>query len=71
MEEPLVGIISEVEQKKHKLRVLQVERGVCPSQFRACAPLNRITADSQASDEVSYRCDDLKTGRVIVYRAGV
>ena len=33
--------------------------------------IKRVTADSQASDEVSYRCDDLKTGKVIVYRAGV
>lgn len=28
VEEPLVGIVSESEAKKHKLRVLQVERGV-------------------------------------------
>lgn len=28
VEEPLVGIVSESETKKHKLRVLQVERGV-------------------------------------------
>jgi hypothetical protein len=42
----LVGIVSESETKKHKLRVLQVERGV--------------------PEEVSYRCDDLKSGRVVV-----
>jgi hypothetical protein len=46
VEEPLVGIVSESETKKHKLRVLQVERGV--------------------PEEVSYRCDDLKSGRVVV-----
>ena len=38
--------MSESETKKHKLRVLQVERGV--------------------PEEVSYRCDDLKSGRVVV-----
>jgi hypothetical protein len=42
----LVGIVSESETKKHKLRILQVERGV--------------------PEEVSYRCDDLKSGRVVV-----
>lgn len=46
VEEPLVGIVSESETKKHKLRVLQVERGV--------------------PEEVSYRCDDIKSGRVVV-----
>lgn len=32
VEDPLVGVIAESEQKKHKLRVMQVERGVscCP-----------------------------------------
>jgi hypothetical protein len=28
VEDPLVGVIAESEQKKHKLRVMQVERGV-------------------------------------------
>lgn len=46
VEEPLVGVISEFEDRKHKLRVLQVERGV--------------------PDEVSYRCEDLKGGKVVV-----
>lgn len=46
VEEPLLGIVSESETKKHKLRVLQVERGT--------------------PEEVSYRCDDLKSGRVVV-----
>ncbi|KIR75574.1 myosin I binding protein [Cryptococcus deuterogattii CA1014] len=51
VEEPLVGVISEFEDRKHKLRVLQVERGV--------------------PDEVSYRCEDLKGGKVVVFRAGM
>lgn len=46
VEEPLVGVISEFEDRKHKLRVLQVERGV--------------------PDEVSYRCEDLKGGKIVV-----
>lgn len=46
MEEPLVGVVSEFEDRKHKVRVLQVERGV--------------------PDEVSYRCEDLKSGKVVV-----
>jgi len=47
VEEPLLGIVVEFEQKgKHKVRVLQVERGV--------------------PEEVSYRLDDLKSGRVVV-----
>jgi hypothetical protein len=46
VEEPLVGIVVEFEQKnKHKLKVLQVERGV--------------------PEEVSYRLDDLKSGRAV------
>ncbi|GFZ45131.1 hypothetical protein JCM24511_02857 [Saitozyma sp. JCM 24511] len=51
VEDPLVGVVIESEAKKHKLRVLQVERGV--------------------PEEVSYRCDDLKSGRVVVYRPGI
>lgn len=53
VQEPLVGIvIGEFEVKnKHKLRVLQVERGV--------------------PEEVSYRFDDLKSGKVVVYRPGL
>ncbi|KAI9634950.1 uncharacterized protein MKK02DRAFT_37826 [Dioszegia hungarica] len=51
VEDPLVGVIAESEQKKHKLRVMQVERGV--------------------SEEVSYRCDDLKSGRIVVFRPGM
>jgi hypothetical protein len=47
--DPLLGIVGEIDPKKKKLRVLQVERG--------------------APDEVSYRLDDLKSGRVVVYRA--
>lgn len=47
VEEPLLGIVVEYEQKnKHKIRVLQVERGV--------------------PEEVSYRLDDLKSGKVVV-----
>lgn len=46
VEEPLVGIVGEFEDRKHKVRVLQVERGV--------------------PDEVSYRCEDLKGGKVVV-----
>lgn len=42
-----MGIVVEFDQKnKHKMRVLQVERGVL--------------------EEVSYRFDDLKSGRVLV-----
>ena len=61
VEEPLVGVIAEAEQKKHKLRVLQVERGVSRAKMELM----------QVADEVSYRCDDLKSGRVIVHRAGI
>jgi len=47
VEEPLVGIVAEFDNKnKHKMRVLQVERGV--------------------PEEVSYRLDDLKSGKVLV-----
>jgi len=50
VEEPLLGIVVDFEVKnKHKVKVLQVERGV--------------------PEEVSYRLDDLKTGRVAVSRA--
>jgi len=48
VQDPLLGIIAEVDQKKRKIRVLQVERG--------------------HPDEVSYRLDDLKSGRVMVSR---
>ncbi|WVW84772.1 hypothetical protein I302_106807 [Kwoniella bestiolae CBS 10118] len=51
VEEPLIGIVAEFEERKHKLRVLQVERGV--------------------PEEVSYRCEDLKSGKIIVYRPGL
>nr|XP_018262261.1 uncharacterized protein I303_05277 [Kwoniella dejecticola CBS 10117]OBR84419.1 hypothetical protein I303_05277 [Kwoniella dejecticola CBS 10117] len=51
VQEPLVGVVAEFEDRKHKLRVLQVERGV--------------------SEEVSYRCEDLKSGKIIVYRPGL
>ncbi|ODO05204.1 hypothetical protein L198_01893 [Cryptococcus wingfieldii CBS 7118] len=46
VEEPLVGVVAEFEERKHKLRVLQVERGV--------------------AEEVSYRSEDLKSGRILV-----
>nr|ODN99813.1 hypothetical protein L204_02253 [Cryptococcus depauperatus CBS 7855] len=51
VEDPLVGVVSDFEERKHKLRVLQVERGI--------------------PDEVSYRCEDLKSGKVIVCRLGL
>nr|ODN93909.1 hypothetical protein L203_00077 [Cryptococcus depauperatus CBS 7841] len=51
VEDPLVGVVSDFEERKHKLRVLQVERGI--------------------PDEVSYRCEDLKSGKIIVYRLGL
>lgn len=51
VEDALVGVIQDFDQKnKHKLRVLQVERG--------------------HPEEVSYRLDDLKSGRVVVSRVG-
>lgn len=47
VEDALVGVVSEYDTRgKHKMRVLQVERGT--------------------PDEVSYRLDDLKSGRVVV-----
>ncbi|ODO10042.1 hypothetical protein I350_02267 [Cryptococcus amylolentus CBS 6273] len=51
VEEPLVGVVAEFEERKHKLRVLQVERGV--------------------PEEVSYRSEDLKSGRILVHRPGI
>ncbi|TYJ58565.1 hypothetical protein B9479_000775 [Cryptococcus floricola] len=51
VEEPLVGVVAEFEERKHKLRVLQVERGV--------------------AEEVSYRSEDLKSGRILVHRPGI
>ncbi|WRT67866.1 uncharacterized protein IL334_004840 [Kwoniella shivajii] len=51
VEDPLVGIVAEFEERKHKLKVYQVERGV--------------------PEEVSYRCEDLKSGRIVVYRLGL
>ncbi|ORX37347.1 hypothetical protein BD324DRAFT_625771 [Kockovaella imperatae] len=52
VEDPLLGIVVDFDQKgKHKVKVLQVERGV--------------------PGEVSYRCDDLKSGRMKVYRVGL
>lgn len=52
IQDPLIAIINEFDvRNKHKLRVLQVERGV-PS-------------------EISYRLDDLKSGKVFVYRVGM
>ena len=52
VEDPLVGIIYEFEPKnKHKIRLLQVERGT--------------------PTEVSYRLDDVKSGRVVIYRVGL
>ncbi|WVQ65693.1 uncharacterized protein L199_003871 [Kwoniella botswanensis] len=51
VEEPLIGVVAEFEERKHKLRILQVERGV--------------------PEEVSYRCEDLKSGKIIVYRPGL
>ncbi|WVF68909.1 hypothetical protein IAT40_003682 [Kwoniella sp. CBS 6097] len=51
VEEPLVGVVVEFEDRKHKLRVLQVERGT--------------------PEEVSYRCEDLKSGKIVVYRPGL
>ncbi|WVQ96424.1 hypothetical protein IAU59_003529 [Kwoniella sp. CBS 9459] len=51
VEEPLVGVVAEFEDRKHKLRVLQVERGT--------------------PEEVSYRCEDLKSGKIVVYRPGI
>lgn len=52
IQDPLIAIIHEYDLKnKHKLRCLQVERGV-PS-------------------EISYRLDDLKSGKVFVYRVGL
>ncbi|RXK36785.1 hypothetical protein M231_05946 [Tremella mesenterica] len=47
VEEPLVGVVIEFDEKRHnKIRVWQVERGL--------------------PEEVSYRCDDLKSGRIVV-----
>jgi len=52
VEDPLVGIVADFEVKnKHKIRLLQVDRGV--------------------PEEISYRCDDLKSGRIVVYRPGL
>lgn len=52
IQDPLIAIVHEFDPRnKHKLRCLQVERGV-PS-------------------EISYRLDDLKSGRVFVYRVGL
>ncbi|KAK8858659.1 hypothetical protein IAR55_002888 [Kwoniella newhampshirensis] len=51
VEEPLVGVVVEFEERKHKMRVLQVERGV--------------------PEEVSYRCEDLKSGKILVSRVGM
>ncbi|WWC96190.1 hypothetical protein V866_003057 [Kwoniella sp. B9012] len=51
VEEPLIGVVAEFEERKHKLRILQVERGV--------------------PEEVSYRCEDLKSGKITVYRPGL
>ncbi|WVR06418.1 hypothetical protein IAU60_003449 [Kwoniella sp. DSM 27419] len=51
VEEPLVGIVAEFEDRKHKMRVLQVERG--------------------SPEEISYRCEDLKSGKIVVYRPGL
>ncbi|WWC70854.1 uncharacterized protein I206_104806 [Kwoniella pini CBS 10737] len=51
VQEPLIGIVAEFEDRKHKLRILQVERGV--------------------PEEVSYRCEDLKSGKIIIYRPGL
>ncbi|WVQ73144.1 hypothetical protein IAR50_002708 [Cryptococcus sp. DSM 104548] len=51
VEEPHVGVVAEFEERKHKLRVLQVERGV--------------------PEEVSYRSEDLKSGRILVHRPGI
>jgi hypothetical protein len=48
VQDPLTGVIAEVDQKKKKLRLLQVDRG--------------------HPDEMSYRLDDLKSGRVVVSR---
>ena len=47
VEDALVGVIIDFDPKgKHKIKALQVERGV--------------------PGEMSYRCDDLKSGRIVV-----
>jgi hypothetical protein len=59
-----VGIVAEFDTKnKHKMRVLQVERGVS---LAFNETYTRADILGQAPEEVSYRCDDLKSGKISV-----
>jgi len=51
--EPLVGIISEFEQKKSKIKVFHANQHV----------------GQQTVESVSYRLEDLKSGTVKIFRA--